>query len=99
MIARNILLFTLLFDNIDTTEKSRPDYWSIFYDMHIDTKTLSVIRKHAKSLVNVSQDMQTWTTSAYDRVLRLVNTETLSVLRDYWKKYADFTDPDRSTFF
>lgn len=29
--------FTLLLDNIDN--KSPPDYWSIFYDLHIDTKT------------------------------------------------------------
>ena len=67
--------------------------------MYIDAKTLSVIRKHARSLAEHSKDMQTWTESAYDRVLRFVNTETLSAIREYWVKYCNYADPDRSHFF
>src|SRR5271169_497229 len=99
MIARNVLFFTLLFDNIDSNDKTLSDYWTIFYDLHVNPKTLSVIRKHSKNLVNLSKDMETWTTSAYDRVLRIVNIETLNILREYWQKYANYTDPDRSQFF
>ena len=99
MIARNVLLFTLLLDNVDSNNKTPPDYWTIFYDLHVDPKTLNVIRKHSRNLVSLSKDMETWTTSVYDRVLRIVNTETLDILREYWLKYANYTDPDRSHFF
>ena len=67
--------------------------------MYIDVKTLSVIRKHARSLAEHSKNMQTWTASAYDRVLRFVNIETLSAVREYWLKYCNYADPDRSQFF
>lgn len=87
------MLFTLLLDNTDN--KSPPDYWSIFYDLHVTAETLEVIRNQANKLVEVSRNLKTWSESEYDRVIRMVNSETLSLLQEYWTKYAFFVDPDR----
>ena len=96
IIARNILLLTLLLDNNDPKDKSPPDYWSIFYDLYVDNKTLATIRKHARILFNTSKDMETWIGSPYDQVIRIINIETLSLLRECWLKYATYSDNDRS---
>ena len=86
-------------DNINAKETSPPDYWSIFYDLHVDAQTLTVIRKQARVLASASKDMASWTSSAYDRVLRIVNTETLSLLNEFWTKYASYTDQDRAHYY
>lgn len=96
-LARNLLLFTLLLDNKDA--KKQPDYWSVFYDLLVDTDTLNVIRKHALKLTQVSDNMIQWAASPYTDILGIVNSETLSLLREYWLKYANYQDPDRSKFF
>ena len=98
-LARNILLFSLLMDNAKTKETVTLDYWSIFYDLHVDAQTFDAIRKQARVLVTASKDMESWTSSAYDRVLRIVNTETLSLLNEYWTKYALYTDQDRTHYY
>ena len=96
IIARNILLLTLLLDNLDPKDKSTPDYWSIFYDLYVDNKTITTIRKHARILFNISKDMETWIASPYDQIIHIINIESLALLREYWLKYATYTDNDRS---
>lgn len=89
-------MLTLLLDNNDPKEKSPPDYWSIFYDLYVDNKTLTLIRKHARLLVNASKDMETWTQTPYDAIIHIINTETLFLLREYWLKYATYVDTERT---
>src|SRR5579871_4689497 len=96
MIARNLMLFTFLMDDFENT--SQIDLWSIFYDLYINKQTLDVIRDHATKLRDLSKDMHSWTSSTYNVVLRIVNTETLQCLNQYWSKYADFTDPDHHRY-
>ena len=86
-------------DDMDTNETTSHDYWSIFYDLHLDAQTFETIRNQARTLANASKDMQSWSSSAYDRVLRIVNTETLSVLNEYWTKYATYDDPNRTHYY
>jgi hypothetical protein len=59
--------FTLLLDNIDN--KSPPDYWSIFYDLRIDTKTSDEIHAQARKLVVFFESLERWNLTAYDFVL------------------------------
>lgn len=60
---------------------------------------MNTIRKHALKLVQLSEDMVSWATSPYHEILKIVNSETLSLLHEYWFKYATYTDPDGSKFF
>jgi MYND finger len=82
-----------LLKNVDS--KCPPDYWSIFYDLHIDRTTVDVIRAHAIKLITVSNNMQDWN-SEYGSILQIVNEETLSILQQYWDMYAKFDDPGHS---
>lgn len=84
----------MLLDNVDSPKETTPDYWSILCDLHVDAKTLDVIRKHSQKLADSSKDLATWTSSEYSKIIRLSSSETLSLLREFWVKYATFDDPD-----
>jgi hypothetical protein len=88
------LLLSLLLEY--NGDNKQPNYWSLFYDLQIDTSTLHTIQRQARILVELSKSLETWTASAYDGVLRMVNTETLLALREYWLKYANHADRDHS---
>ena len=82
----------------DLNNTSKIDLWSVFYDLYINPPTLEAIRAQAKKLQVLSKDMQSWTKSSYNTILRIVNTDTLQSLHEYWSKYASFTDPDRRKY-
>lgn len=95
-LARNVMLLTFLLDNVDVPNETAPDYWSIFYDLHVNAQTLDVIRKHSQKLVDVSQDLAAWASTEYNNIVQILNSETLNLLREYWVKYATFDDADDS---
>ena len=90
------MLFTLLMDDLEG--EFQRDYWSIFYDLFIDIPTLDAVRNHARNLCNCSRSLQSWTSGPYNAILRIVNTETLNALNEYWTKYADFRDPNQRRY-
>src|SRR5271163_394148 len=50
---------------------------------------MQLIRSQAQILVEVLESFAAWEKSKYCRVLRIVNTETLELLRTFIGKYAD----------
>jgi MYND finger len=85
-----VFLFTLLLDSL--SEEPQPDYWQVFYDISITESTLSFIQTHAKKLVSVSLNMETWAESNYHTTIRMVNGDTLNALRQCWIKYSSTRD-------
>ncbi|KAG8706314.1 hypothetical protein FRC08_001136 [Ceratobasidium sp. 394] len=85
VLARNILLFTLLEDAtpIDTI-------WDIFYHFKINEQSLDVLVGQSELLCGYSRDIETWGRSPYGSFLAFLDSRSLSELRRYWKYYVDF---------
>ena len=89
MEARNILLYTILID--DCKSGVPKDWWSLFFDLYIDTQTTEAIRQQSEKLTLLSHSMETWNASEYAIYLRIINIETLNLLAHYWTQYCNPT--------
>ena len=83
VLARNIVLFTLITQGCPSTE-----LWDLFYHFYVPAKTLSILRTHAAGLVEASDSIETWESSLYGKYIQYVNKATLQELRRYWTRYA-----------
>ena len=83
VLARNIVLFTLIAQECPST-----DIWDLFYHFYIPAETLSILRTHAAGLVEASDSIETWESSPYGKYIQYVNKATLQELRRYWTRYA-----------
>ncbi|KDN42595.1 hypothetical protein RSAG8_06738, partial [Rhizoctonia solani AG-8 WAC10335] len=87
ILARNILMFSLLEDGDVTTEC----IWDSFYHFKIDGRTAHVIERHSQKLYHCAQNVHIWRQSRYGSFLKMADTKTLIQLRLHWKCYADFS--------
>jgi MYND finger len=80
------LLFSFLLDRHDENLSSK--LWNIFHDFYLDEEAINMIHSQSEKLVHLLESAGTWENSAYGKVLRIVNDETLHILRDYFIKYS-----------
>ncbi|KAJ6496758.1 hypothetical protein DFH09DRAFT_1204932 [Mycena vulgaris] len=83
VIARNVLLFTLIHDGLQSTR-----IWDIFYHMKVDQDSFALIISQSKKLLQLSKNLDTWRTSCYSSFLQFCSTYTLSRVRHYLELYA-----------
>ncbi|EUC54478.1 MYND finger protein, partial [Rhizoctonia solani AG-3 Rhs1AP] len=85
VLARNILLFSLLDqnENIDRV-------WDIFYHFKIDDRALNIITRQSQVLYDFAETIETWRGCRFGSFLKMVDTHTLKELRRHWRSYADF---------
>ena len=83
VLARNIVLFTLIAKGRTSTE-----LWDLFYHFYVPAETLFVLRTHAAGLVEASDSIEKWESSPYGKLIQYVNKATLQELRRYWTRYA-----------
>ncbi|CAE6468387.1 unnamed protein product [Rhizoctonia solani] len=87
ILARNILLFSLLEDGTETTTL----IWDAFYHFKINDRTASLIEDQSRKIYDWAEDIQSWRRSPYGSFLKMVDTRSLTELRRHWKNYADFS--------
>ncbi|KIK55168.1 hypothetical protein GYMLUDRAFT_48134 [Collybiopsis luxurians FD-317 M1] len=87
VLARNILLFTLIID--DESSKDRC-LWNIFYDIYIDAEVMHVLIQQCQKLVDLAADVSSWHASPYGLLLRACTQHTIFELRRYWSLYERF---------
>ncbi|KAE9405186.1 hypothetical protein BT96DRAFT_955383 [Gymnopus androsaceus JB14] len=68
VLARNVLLFTLILDNETSTQEV---LWNVFYDFYITASTMAVLVQQCRKLVKLAADVNTWHTSSYGAPLRI----------------------------
>ncbi|KAI1276383.1 hypothetical protein F5Y07DRAFT_408327 [Xylaria sp. FL0933] len=85
VIARNILLLTLL---IDGNKSSGDLVWNLYYHMKIDNKSLELLRSQAQKLYDLSASMDAWQRGTYGSRLQFCDTATLEDVRAMWAFYA-----------
>jgi hypothetical protein len=89
MLARGVLLLSLLLDNPDDDVPLHSNLWNIFHDFYINSAALEMICAQSAKLGRLSSTMETWGNGPYGDILRVVNTETLQKLREIWSEYAN----------
>ena len=68
--------------------------WKAMYDLRIDKKTFGRIRFYSNELFHLSESLQLWELTTYSDNFRFVNSESLEIVRDYWRRYSS---PDNLT--
>ncbi|CAE6527723.1 unnamed protein product [Rhizoctonia solani] len=87
ILARNILLFSLLDDGEETVEQ----IWDTFYHFKVDNLTLDIIERQSQKLYDFAQDIRLWRQCRYGSFLKMVDTKTLAELRRHWKYYVEYS--------
>jgi len=82
--ARNILLYTLLFDD----EKCVNDIfiWNIYYHLRIDVKSLKLLQDQSRKLLQLAASSSDWHRFKYSW-LRFCDEGTLAQVRDAWSSH------------
>ncbi|KAI1476066.1 hypothetical protein F4774DRAFT_262332 [Daldinia eschscholtzii] len=93
IIARNVLLFTLLVDGI-----SADSAWEIYFHFRIDESSKKSIKDQAHKLVTLSGSIQQWAEGPYGSMLRFCDVNSLQDVRRVWVKYASAKSKTNASF-
>ncbi|KAG9080056.1 hypothetical protein FRC06_007128 [Ceratobasidium sp. 370] len=85
ILARNIVLFTLLED-----QEHIDRIWDIFYHFKINDQTLNILTRQSQKLYETAHNIDIWRRSPYGSFLKFIDTRTLAELRHQWENYANF---------
>ncbi|KAG0708170.1 hypothetical protein DFH29DRAFT_893366 [Suillus ampliporus] len=89
VIARNVILFTLLADE-GATQKF-PQFWNILFHFYLDKASLDLLASQCRKLVELSSDLDSWNNGPYGHFLRICTADTLAELRRLWQLYIKTT--------
>ncbi|EPQ57649.1 hypothetical protein GLOTRDRAFT_38812 [Gloeophyllum trabeum ATCC 11539] len=91
ILARNILLYVLIQEN-EPIEK----IWNIYYHFFIDEASSNLLTRYCRALLRFSNTVEDWRMCKYGSWLKFLDSNTLSEVRQYWERYANFQDIDPS---
>lgn len=86
IIARNILLYTLILD--DTKEDNWKRIWNIYYHWKLDATSLKRLEDQTEKLLSISSHISQWCDSAYGHMIQFRNIKTLAQVRKSWQGYS-----------
>ncbi|TGO08889.1 hypothetical protein BTUL_0187g00080 [Botrytis tulipae] len=84
ILARNILLFSLIIDN-----ESYASTWNIFYHFYITNTDNVVLQKQIRKLLQQSANLEVWASSSYGASICFMNRDTLDRVREMWSQYLE----------
>jgi len=87
LIARNVLLLTMIVDN-ELSEEVLSKIWNSFFHFFLDEKSHSFLIAQCQTLLELSNSITTWNDSKYSKFLRMCNANTLLQLRRHWELYV-----------
>ncbi|KDN42022.1 hypothetical protein RSAG8_07067, partial [Rhizoctonia solani AG-8 WAC10335] len=85
VLARNIILFTLLEDGAPSNH-----VWDVFYHFKLTDHTYNLVATHSRKLADLAESLEIWRQSKYGSFIKMVDTTTLFELRHLWVLYAEF---------
>ncbi|KAK3292980.1 uncharacterized protein B0H64DRAFT_327590 [Chaetomium fimeti] len=95
VIARNILLFTILLD--DDENVSLRQIWNMYYNFYLDDSEVQILETQAKKLVKLSHTLRDWQESPYGATLRFCDEATITLVHYAWAVYAEEACPTMRT--
>jgi len=63
--------------------------WCIFYHFFLDDNSLGLLLAQCRKLVQISNDMQTWSASQYGGFMRFCTDHSLAEIRRHWVLYLE----------
>lgn len=90
-----MLLLSFLLDDLNKDASKK--LWNILHDFYITEEAMDMIRAQSEKLARHLHSLETWENSNYAKILRIIDEETLTSLRDFLTKYA-FASPNRAQF-
>ncbi|KAF9527998.1 hypothetical protein CPB83DRAFT_894716 [Crepidotus variabilis] len=84
VLARNVLLFSLVLDNVDSSI-----VFSLFYNFLLDTNALKTLAIQCEHVIQLSADLQTWKSSKYGTLIRFSSHRSMECIRNYWVLYKE----------
>ncbi|KFA66897.1 hypothetical protein S40285_02310 [Stachybotrys chlorohalonatus IBT 40285] len=84
VLARNILLFTLLID--EDKNISGDTLWNIYYHLYLNEKDINILRQQTEKLLGLSTSLEDWNASTYGKTIKLCNKSTLDDVKLLWAK-------------
>ena len=96
-LARNLILFTYLLDNIPKPISAKSDghvdkrlniLWNIFYHIYLPDNDVTVLTDHVSKLIGISETLAIWSTSQYGNVVNFTSQTSLADVRSFWQQYA-----------
>ncbi|KAJ2917519.1 hypothetical protein MD484_g2895, partial [Candolleomyces efflorescens] len=85
VLARNIFIYTLLFDQCD--DETLQCLWKIYFDIFVDKASFNLIVSHCKRLLQLSNSLEEWKSGPYGHAIKFCTKDTLDVVRRYWNLY------------
>lgn len=82
--ARNILLFSMIMDNVNPSTA-----WEIFYHFFLTQQAHDILLTQCRVLLQSSLNIAIWKASKYGRFLRICTDHSLSEIRRHWILYED----------
>lgn len=97
-VARNILLFTLLVDDIEGSNDT--SIWNIYYQLFLDDRSLNLLQTQSKKLYDLAGSIDGWHRSKYGRLLRFSDTGTLKKVKEVWASYSisNLTEDEKASY-
>ncbi|MCJ1483963.1 hypothetical protein MMC06_004131 [Schaereria dolodes] len=95
VLARNVVLFTFILDNIHVGQpssivaKQSRILWDLFYHLYIPPAEIDILHNHTSILVESSGSIDLWSSSSYGKLIHFSNSDTLLELRKIWISYTD----------
>ncbi|EPE32151.1 hypothetical protein GLAREA_07284 [Glarea lozoyensis ATCC 20868] len=83
VLARNIILISLIIDEVSFTST-----WNIFYHLYIPDADIDLLHAQAEKLLLQSDSINRWMSSVYGKAISFLDQDTLNRLRALWTKYA-----------
>ncbi|KAI6083984.1 hypothetical protein F4821DRAFT_280490 [Hypoxylon rubiginosum] len=86
VIARNVLLFSLIIDDDDN--KNESSIWCIYFHLYLNDNARTLLRLQAKKLLELSTTVDVWRQSKYGSRLGFCDSDTLKDVRKMWEFYS-----------
>ncbi|TEA18403.1 Deformed epidermal autoregulatory factor 1-like protein [Colletotrichum sidae] len=90
ILARNILLFSLLIDN----KASGTTLWNLYYSLRLEKSDARFLLDHLKKLLTASASFESWKASTYGKILPICDQATFDDVQRVWKQFADALSSD-----
>ncbi|THV01240.1 hypothetical protein K435DRAFT_718186 [Dendrothele bispora CBS 962.96] len=85
VLARNVLLLSLIIDKKPHTTI----VWDIFFHIHLEKRSLSVLIEQCHKLITISNNLQDWNESPYGQFMKMSTAYTLAEMRRHWTLYTE----------
>src|SRR5450432_1917523 len=98
LLARNVLLFTLLIDGEESSNKT--SIWNIYYHMFLDQESLELLEVQSKKLHELAKSIEGWHSSKYGELLRFCDKGSLEKVREVWGSYdiSELSKTERTVY-